>query len=291
MTALILGAGGQDGHYLAEICRAEGIAPVMASRSGPHLRADVGDYGQVEALVRGHAPDLVFHLAADSTTRHEALFENHRTISTGTLNVLEAVWRHRPGARVFLAGSAVQFLNGGAPVSERSPFEASSPYAVARIQSAYAGRYFRSKGLQVYVGYLFHHESPRRKPGHVSQLVAQAARRLARGEGGPLELGDVEVEKEWTFAGDTARAILALVRQERVHEAAIGSGEAHCIRDWLGACFGAVGLDWREHVRVRPGFVPEYRRLVSDPATIRSLGWAPRVGFEELARMMVEAAP
>jgi GDPmannose 4,6-dehydratase len=290
MKALIFGASGQDGHYLTELCRAEGIETVGVSRSGAQVRADVGSFDDVERLVREHAPTHVLHLAAASTTRHDALFENHRTISTGTLNVLEAVRVHAPEARVFITGSGVQFVNTGAPISERDPFQASSPYAMARIHSVYAARYYRSLGLRVYVGYLFHHESSLRKPGHVSMMIAEGARRAALGGAEPLEVGDLSVEKEWTFAGDVARAILTLVSQDEVHEATIGSGTTHSIQEWAERCFRLIGRDWREHVRMRGGFVPEYRRLVSDPSTMESLGWVPEVRFEQLAEMMMSFA-
>ncbi len=287
MKALIFGASGQDGHYLGEVCKTNGVDPVGVSRSGAPVRGDVARFDQVCALVREHQPAYVFQLAASSTTRHDALFENHETISTGALNVLEAVRLHAPGARVFIAGSGVQFVNTGAPISEGDPFAATSPYAVARIQSVYAARYFRSLGVRAYVGYLFHHESPLRKPDHVSMKIALAARRAAAGSTERLEIGDLSVEKEWTFAGDVARGVLTLIRQDAVFEATIGSGEAHSIREWVERCFAAAGKDWRDQVDVRAGFVPEYRCLVSDPATIRSLGWAPTVGFDDLARRMV----
>jgi GDPmannose 4,6-dehydratase len=289
VKALIFGASGQDGHYLSKLCRAKGITPLGVSRSGSAIQGDVGDFAQVEALVRFHTPAYVFQLAAASTTRHEALFENHRAIATGALNVLEAVKRHTPAARVFLAGSGVQFENTGAPISERSPFDPTSPYAVARIHSVYAARYYRSLGVAAYVGYLFHHESPLRKPGHVSKKIALAARRIAAGSSERLELGDLAVEKEWTYAGDVAHAILTLVEQDQVHEATIGSGETHSIREWVERCFQLAGRDWRQHVTVRLGFVPEYRRLVSDPTTMHSLGWHPETSFEDLARKMMEA--
>ena len=291
MNAIIFGANGQTGHYLGELCRTSGLVPIGVSRTGAPVRADVSRFDEVVALFREHSPSHVFHLAAASTTRHDALFENHATISTGTLNVLEAARLHCPGARIFVAGSGVQFVNRGAPISERDAFDATSPYAVARIHSAYAARYFRTLGLRVFVGYLFHHESPLRKAGHLSQLIALAARRIAAGSAEPLEIGDLGVEKEWTFAGDVARAIFALASQDRVFEATIGSGETHSVREWVERCFAHVGLDWRQHVRAREGFVPEYRRLVSDPTTIRSLGWTPTVPLDELARMMMEAPP
>lgn len=287
-SALIFGVTGQDGYYLREKCREHGVAVVGAARSvEADIRADVGDYDQVERLVRTLEPAYVFQLAANSTTRHEATLENHRTIATGTLNVLEAVSRHSPTARVFIAGSAVQFHNAGKAISERDTFEASSGYSLARIHAAYAARYYRSFGVKTYVGYLFHHESPYRKTGHVSQIVATAAAKASIGSSEVLELGDLDVEKEWTFAGDVAHAIWLLVNQELVWEATIGSGETHSIEDWVKACFGVVGHDWRLHVREKRDFVPEYKRLVSNPSTLKGLGWQPRVSFDELANIMV----
>lgn len=287
MNALIFGANGQDGHYLSEHCRGQGMTTIGISRTGDWTRGDVGNYENMQALIKQYAPAYVFHLAARSTTRHDALFENHETISTGTLNILESVKVHSPKTRVFLAGSGLQFVNTGNPISERDPFEASSPYAVARIQSVYAARYYRSLGLRVYVGYLFHHESPLRKPGHISKMIALAAQRIASGSEEKLELGDISVEKEWTFAGDVAQAMLTMLRQDAVFEATIGSGTLYSIKDWLKQCFDGVGKDWEEHVLLKKGFVPEYPRLVSDPTTIRSLGWSPKVGFAELAHMMM----
>jgi GDPmannose 4,6-dehydratase len=83
--------------------------------------------------------------------------------------------------------------------------------------------------------------------------------------------------------------MLALVDQDEIHEAVIGSGEGHSVEQWLELCFGAVGLAWRDHVRLKPGFRAEYGFLVSNPRRLRSLGWAPQVTFEALAAMMMEA--
>jgi GDPmannose 4,6-dehydratase len=140
------------------------------------------------------------------------------------------------------------------------------------------------------VGYLFHHESPLRKPNHLSKQIADTARRIAEGSKEVLELGDISVEKEYTFAGDVVEGMLALVSQDKVFEAVIGSGVAYSIRDWVEACFAAVSRDWHTHVRSKQGFVAEYQRLVSDPSTMLGLGWRPKVGFAELARIMTGAS-
>lgn len=287
MKALIFGANGQDGYYLNELCKLKGIEPIGVSRSGNWVHGDVACYDQVEQLIKNYMPTYIFHVAANSTTRHDAMFENHATISTGTLNILEAVRLFSSNSKVFITGSGVQFENKGRPISETDNFEANSPYSVTRIHSVYAARYFRSLGLRVYVGYLFHHESPLRKEHHVSKMIALAVKRIAAGSGEVIELGDISVEKEWTFAGDVSRGIFTLIEQDDIFEAVIGSGVVYSIENWLEQCFGLIGKDWHDHVRLREGFTPEYKCLVSNPVTINSLGWFPAVGFQELAKKMV----
>jgi len=290
MNTLIFGINGQDGHYLNELCKVQGISVIGVCRSGGNwIKGDVADREQTESLIKTHMPKFIFHLAANSTTRHDALFENHETISTGTLNILEAVKKHCPETKVFITGSGVQFKNTGDPISENDEFEGNSPYSVARIQSVYVARYYRSLGIRAYIGYLFHHESPIRQPNHVSKMIALAVQRIAAGSDELIEIGDISVEKEWTFAGDVVKGIFSLVDQDVVFEAVIGSGVTYSIKDWLAACFNVIKKDWREHTRFRECFTPEYKRLVSNPQTIKSLGWIPSVEISELAQMMVKS--
>ncbi len=288
-NALIFGAAGQDGYYLTELCKARGIEPIGVSRTSIEYQGDVGRYEQVESLIRRFQPSYIFHIAANSTTRHDALFENHETISTGALNILEATKRHCPTTKVFITGSGVQFRNLGRPISEHDPFEANSPYSIARIQSVYAARYYRSLGIHAYVGYLFHHESPLRKPNHVSQKIALAVQRIAHGSKEILELGDISVIKEWTFAKDVAEGIFTLLQQERVYEAIIGSGIGYSIEQWLDRCFHEIGKDWKPHIRLQKAYKSEYPILISHPVLIHQLGWQPKVNFEQLAKMMVQS--
>jgi GDPmannose 4,6-dehydratase len=259
------------------------------SRTSSLSQGDVSSFKLVEELVRSHKPDLIFHLAATSTTRHDVLFENHKTIGTGVLNVLESVHRWQPQCRVFLTGSGLQFVNTGNPIHETDPFDASSAYSVERIHSVYAARYFRTLGVRAYVGYLFHHESPLRKEHHISQTIVQAVKRIATGSDEKLELGDISVEKEWAFAGDIAEGMAILAGQDFVFEAVIGTGKAYSIEDWIKICFTSVGHDWRNHVVLRDSFVSEYKRLVSNPRTIFSLGWHPKIDIAELAELMLRS--
>ncbi len=287
-TAVIFGANGQDGYYLNELLKQKGISVIGVSRNGNWVHADVANYDEVKTIVKNKLPDYIFHLAANSTTRHEALFDNHAAISTGTFNILEAVKQYSSRTKVFLSGSGLQFVNKGQPIKETDPFEASSPYSVSRIQSVYAARYYRSIGIKVYFGYFFNHESPMRPERHMSKNIAMAAQRIAAGSNEKIEIGDISVKKEWTFAGDVVNAVFTLIEQDSVFEATLGSGLAYSIEEWLEQCFGLINKDWRDFVSEKSNFVSEYRILVANPVTIHQLGWQPLVTFPNLAKMMVE---
>src|SRR5450432_2527508 len=115
MKAIIWGAGGQDGYYLSKLLLSEGVELIQISRSGNFLHTDISDWKDVSELIKVHKPEFIFHLAAQSTTQHFAWEENHRTISTGSIYLLEAVRLFSPHTKIFLSGSGLQFKNNGAP--------------------------------------------------------------------------------------------------------------------------------------------------------------------------------
>jgi GDPmannose 4,6-dehydratase len=290
MKAIVFGAQGQDGYYLTKLLESRAVETIGVSRNGGEkiMNGNVTDWEFVKSIITQHKPDFIFHLAANSTTRHDALLENHETISTGTLNILESVKNFSPKTKVFITGSGVQFQNDGKPISEKAPFEANNAYAISRIQSVYAARYFRSLGVMAYVGYLFHHESPLRKKHHVAKQISEHVQRVRNGDKQKLSLGDISVIKEWSFAGDIVEGIYTLVNQEDIFETVIGSGKTYSIEEWLSICFEKIDADWKKYIQiVNSGFVPEYKTLVSDPVTINKLGWTPHTSIDQLANMMI----
>lgn len=288
MKALIFGSHGQDGHYLKKLLLSKSIEVVTVSRHEADIIGDVKDFSFVEQIIAKHAPIFIFHLAANSTVAHHAVFDNNDAISNGTVNILESVYRHKVACKVFLAGSAMQFKNEGAPISELTPFDPSSPYSVARIHSVYLARYYREHcGVQVYVGYLFNHDSPLRTERHFNQKIAQAAIRIKNGESLTLDLGDLSIRKEFNFAGDVVNAMWCLVNQNDKFEAVIGSGVTHSLQDWVEYCFKRLELNWKDYVVSQVPFKNDYKCLVSDPTLILSLGWKPQLSMEKLADLML----
>jgi len=288
MKAIIFGASGQDGHYLSALLKDYGYEVIGISRQDNSLKADISNYQSVSELVKLHQPAYIFHLAANSTTSHDVLFENHATIATGALNILEAVRKKSPASKVFISGSGLQFKNDGNPIRETDTFEARDAYSVSRIQSVYAARYFRTLGVKVYVGYFFNHDSPMRTERHMTKKIAEAVKRIAAGSNEKLEIGDIDAVKEYTYAADIVKGIWTLVNQNEITEANISSGKGYSIKEWLEQCFSIVNKNWEDHVIINPDFVSTYGILVSDPSRIFSLGWKPELSFQELAKMMMK---
>lgn len=287
MTAIIFGASGQDGFYLERLLKSKLINVISISRKIiDGIYGDVSDKEFVFSLVNEYKPDYIFHFAAISTTKHQQLFINSNAIYTGSLNILESIKHFNLKTKVFISGSAMQFKNTGDPINEESEFSASSPYSVFRISSVYLARYYREHfGLEVYVGYLFNHDSALRTENHVNQKIISSVKRILNNEQNVLELGNIDIKKEFNFAGDIVESIWILVNQNRFYEAVLGCGVSHSIKEWLDVSFNLAGLNWQDYVVV-DAVPPEYKILVSDPKLIRSLGWAQKIDFKSLAEMM-----
>ncbi len=287
MKVIIIGANGQDGYYLCNLLRQKGVEVIGVSRNGDFIKIEIDRFLEISSLIKREQPDYIFHLAANSTTNHSALFENHKIIATGTLNILEAVKQFSPQSKVFISGSGLQFLNNGVPIKETDPFAANDAYSVSRIQSVYAARYFRTLGLKVYVGYFFNHDSPLRSERHVTKKISEAAKRIANGSKEKLEIGDMSVIKEWSFAGDIVKGIWQFVSQDKIYEANISSGEGFSIQQWVEQCFSLLELDYKDYVFKNPTFVSQYKILVSDNSVIKSIGYSPDVDFKNLGELMI----
>lgn len=289
--ALIFGGNGQDGFYLCELLQLNRIEVISISRTAGSIIGDIANFKFVENTIKELLPSYVFHFAANSTTKHSALIENHSSISSGTLNILEAVRKHSPAAKVFISGSAMQFKNVGYPINENTPFEASSAYSAERIYSVYLARYYREKfQIKIYVGYLFNHDSPLRNENHINQRIIMSAIKIAKGGQEKLIIGDFNVKKEFNYAGDIVTAIWKLVCQNDIYEMVIGSGKAYTIQTWIEYCFKMVGLKWEEHIIKDENFVTDYSVLVSDPTLLRSIGYEPTKDIFQLADLMLKSA-
>jgi GDPmannose 4,6-dehydratase len=153
--------------------------------------------------------------------------------------------------------------------------------------------YRESYGMHASSGVLFNHESPMRGPEFVTRKISLAVARIALGIQDTLSLGNLDAQRDWGFAGDYVDAMWRMLQQPEGGDYVISTGQTHSVRDYLEVAFDHVGItDWQKHVFQDPAFLrpAEVDLLVGDATKARStLGWAPKVEFADLVRMMVDA--
>ena len=310
--ALITGVGGQDGSYLAELLLERdyevfGMVRDRGLQAYPNLagvrdriqevKADLLDGESVVRSMQTCRPHEVYHLASvsfvpaswDDPVRTAQLAAVVPTV------MLESIREVDPEIRYYQASSSEIF---GEPKEFPQTAEtAPSPFTPYGVAKAYAhfitGSYRRRYGLHASSGILFNHESPRRPLDFVPRKIACAAAAISLGLENTLTLGDLDARRDWGYAPDYVRAMWLMLQQDEGDDYVVATGVTHSVGDLVEAAFGHVGLDWRAHVQVDPSLRrgrAELHNLVGDPAKARErLGWEPRVGFEELVRLLVDA--
>jgi GDPmannose 4,6-dehydratase len=309
--ALITGITGQDGSYLAELLLEKGYEVhglVRRSSSFNTWRIDhvrdrlvlhYGDLVDQNSLVRALEalePDEVYNLAAQSHVKVSFEMPEYTTDVTalGVLRVLDAVRDLGLRTRVYQAGSSEMYgLVRETPQTEKTPFYPRSPYAVSKCYGHWmAVNYRESYGMHVSNGILFNHESPRRGENFVTRKITMGVAAIKQGRAKELRLGNLDAKRDWGYARDYVDAMWRMLQQDQPGDYVVATGETHSVREFCEEAFGAVGLDWRDFVKVDPKYFrpAEVDLLLGDPSRARAvLGWEPKVTFMGLAKLMVEA--
>ena len=314
--ALVTGITGQDGLYLSELLLSKGYEVFGLIRGQNNPKADLvrsvvpdvrllhGDITDLSSLIRALStsqPDEVYNLGAVSFVAYS--WENARLTSDvtglGVLNVLEATRLHAgpdlSKIRFYQASSSEMFGKvQDVPQRESTLLWPRSPYGVAKVYGHYMTiNYRESYGMHASSGILFNHESPRRGPEFVTRKITQAVARISLGLQDSIALGNLDAKRDWGFAGDYVEAMWLMLQQEQADDYVVATGETHSIREFLEIAFAHVGIeDWQPKVTQDPRFLrpAEVDLLIGDPTKAREqLGWQPKVGFEDLVRMMVDS--
>lgn len=309
--ALITGLTGQDGSYLADFLlekRYEVFGVVRRSSTEScerieHLKGkvtilqgDLTDQHSLIAAIKESNPDEIYNLGAQSfvpTSWNQPIFTGQVT-GLGVTRMLEAIRATNLKIKFYQASSSEMFGKiREVPQSEKTPFCPRSPYGIAKLYGHWLTvNYRESYGLFACSGILFNHESPRRGYEFVTRKITNAVARIKLGLQRELRLGNLDVKRDWGFAGDYVKAMWLMLQQDKPDDYVIGTGEPHSVREFAEIAFNHVGLNYKDYVKVDKRFFrpAEVHLLVANPAKAREkLGWKPTVSFKELVKMMVDA--
>ncbi|MFA6174980.1 MAG: GDP-mannose 4,6-dehydratase [Phycisphaerae bacterium] len=314
--ALITGITGQDGSYLTELLLKKGYEVFgLIRRSSsfntdridhlykdPHeqpklklIYADLTDGSNLHSVLNEINPDEVYNLGAQSHVRvsFDQPIYTANVDALGTLRVLEAIRSMKKPAKFYQASSSEMYGKVvETPQTEKTPFYPRSPYGCAKVYSFWQTvNYREAYNLFACNGILFNHESPRRGETFVTRKITRAATRIKLGLQNKLYLGNIEAKRDWGFAGDYVEAMWLMMQQEKADDFVIATGETHSVKEFLNEVFGQLNLDWKKYVEIDAKYYrpTEVDLLLGNPSKAKKvLGWQPKVGFKELAKMMTE---
>jgi GDPmannose 4,6-dehydratase len=312
-TALIFGISGQDGAYLADLLlrkgfEVHGTSRDMESANFSSLRAlgildsvrlhstVLGDFRSVVTTLKNVQPRYVYNLAAQSSVglSFDQPVETIDSIMHGTINILEAMRFLALDARFYNAASSECFGNTDVkPADEATEFRPRSPYAVGKAAAFWAvANYREAYGLFACSGILFNHESPFRSTRYVTQKVVRGATDIAEGRLSVLELGALDLSRDWGWAPEYVDAMQRMLDHPDPADFVIATGETHSLKDFVAGCFSCFGLDWRNHVVTGDAFRRPTDILCSsgNPRKARDLlGWSATITMPRVVELLVEA--
>ncbi len=267
--ALITGATGQDGAYLAELLLGKGyVVHAIKRRSSsfntarvdhlyrdPHEEGvrfhlhygDLTDATNLIRIVQETQPDEIYNLAAQSHV--QVSFETPEYTANadaiGTLRLLEAIRiLGREKLTRFYQASTSE-LYGKAqetPQKETTPFYPRSPYAVAKLYAYWITvNYREAYGMHASNGILFNHESPIRGETFVTRKITRAVAAIELGLQATLFLGNLNAKRDWGHARDYVDGMWRIVQQDEPDDFVLATGEAHSVREFVEKAFACVG--------------------------------------------------
>jgi GDPmannose 4,6-dehydratase len=309
MIALVTGVTGQDGSYLAEFLLEKGYTVHGVKRRSSSFNTqridhliehprfnlhygDVCDGESIARLVHTLEPDEIYNLASQSHVQVSFKMPVYSTdaVGVGALRLFESVRGFR-GKKIYQASSSEMFGDAVAPQNESTPMLPCSPYGCAKLFAHNMARVYREAyGMFISCGILFNHESPRRGETFVTRKIARAVARIKAGKQEHLYLGNLAAVRDWGYAPDYVEAMWLLLQQPEPMDIAIGTGESHTVGEFVRAAFEHAGLDWVRHVIIDPQYfrAKEVNELRAPEDCGRSIGWEPRVRFNDLVKLMVD---
>ena len=300
-VALITGATGQDGAYLAELLLGKGyVVHGVKRRSSsfntgrvehlyrdPHEEdvsffmhyGDLTDSTNLIRLVQQIQPTEIYNLAAQSHV-HVSFETPEYTANAdgiGTLRLLEAIriLGLEKTARFYQASTSELYGKvQETPQRETTPFYPRSPYAAAKLYAYWITvNYREAYGMHASNGILFNHESPLRGETFVTRKITRAVAAIEHGRQDCLYLGNLDAKRDWGHARDYVEGMWRILQQDEADDYVLATGETHSVRSFVELAFGHIGrgIEWRGEGVDEEGICRKTGKVVVriDPAYFR----------------------
>ena len=274
-TALISGATGQDGAYLAELLLSKGYVVHGIKRRAssfntdrvdhlyqdPHIDGknfvlhygDMTDATNLIRIVQEVQPDEIYNLAAQSHVQvsFETPEYTANSDAVGTLRLLEAIRILGLQEKTKFYQASTSELYGKVqetPQTETTPFYPRSPYAAAKLYAYWITvNYREAYNIFASNGILFNHEGPTRGETFVTRKITRAVADIHLGNQECLYLGNLDAKRDWGHALDYVEGMWRILQHNEADDFVLATGETHAVREFVELAFAEVGvtIDWK----------------------------------------------
>lgn len=306
--ALITGISGQDGRYCSNLLLSKGYEVVGTTRDLNSAPSDLREMKGVRLvewdlinkalfvdLLKLFKPIEIYNFAGmtSSATKFDSPSLMTELNGLAVIKILESILEVDPNIRFCQSSSAEMFGNNLHPKqTEKTALTPRNPYGIAKILAHNMVNHFRTHhGLFACSAILYNHESPIRPPHFVSRKISQGVAKIKLGLANSLELGNIDLPKDWSFAGDSVNAMWMMLQTDQPDDYIVSSGNRHTPRDFCDIAFNYVELNYSDFVTINEEFIrsTEPGILIGDNTKLKNMGWSPKTSFTSLVELMVQS--
>jgi GDPmannose 4,6-dehydratase len=310
--ALITGVTSQDGISLAKLLeekdyqvfgltRSLGTRSTLLKRVAPKTQViEVKGYGMqhIHEIIAAVRPAEIYNLAAISSVKKSFDFPKETKIAnfSNFVDLISSIEKNKLSSdvKIFQASSSEMFGNSStSPQNEETELNGISPYAESKILAHKYSEKLRKSGLHISSGIMFNHESEYRTAEFLSRKIVNFVAEYREGQKERLKLGNIEVSRDWGYAGDYVYGMWLSLQQEYSDSYVFSTGVPHTVLDFLrlAMCTKEISKDPLELISIdeelkRP--IEKYASLGDFSKAKKSMGWEPKISFEQMIKIMVE---
>jgi len=308
--ALICGISGQDGVYLAKFLLEKNYKVIGTSRDSsinPFTNLEkfnlknkieletmnLDNYQNVKEIIEKYSPTEIYNLAGQTSVEKSFVFplETMLSISAGILNILETVRHINKKIKIYNSGSGDCFGDTSKPADEKHPFNPKSPYGIAKLASILQTKNYREAySLFCCSGILFNHESPLRPNNFVTKKIIETAKNIKNGSKEKLILGNINVLRDWGFAGDYVESMWKMLQMDKPEDYIVATGTSHTLEDFVKIVFTKLNLDYKKYLKIDKSL---YRPLdiqvskANPKKANKQLNWQTKLSLDDLIDLLI----
>ena len=310
--ALIIGVSGQSGTYLSKFLLEKGYEVYGTSRDHEVVSFSglkklgifnqvnlfsmvTTDFRSVLKVIDVVRPDEIYNLAGQTSVGYSFSqpVETIESIVDGCLNILESVKFLKLNSKIFNPCSSECFGDTIEIANEKTNFDPMSPYAVSKVSSFWLTKNYRnSYDIFTCSGILSNHESPLRNERFVTMKVVNSAKRISDGVQDKLEIGNIDIIRDWGWAEEYVEAMWLLLQQEVPEDYIICTGKSISLEEFIRYTFEKFGLDYKKYIIINDSFKrPSDIKIgqFSNKKIADKLNWIPKYSVYDVIDKLVDS--